>query len=161
MKPRSLLTLAAVMTAVALTAACLTEETPKSVAADDLGLSKTSVFSTPAPIVPVSTAKEPGENELVGAYFTGSPPLISHAIEDYLPIRIGENLCLDCHALPDEIGRKPAQGDPTPVPASHYTDLRRNPDEVTQEVTSARFLCTQCHAPQLDASPLVANTYRQ
>ena len=70
-------------------------------------------------------------------------------------------MCLECHDLPDQIGQEPAPGEPSPMPASHYTDLRRSPDEVTQEVIGARYVCTQCHAPQTNAQPLVANTYRQ
>jgi len=124
--------------------------TEKAVTDDELGLSKASVFSTPDPIVAGSTAKDPGENELLGAYFSGSPPVVS-----------GENSCLECHDLHEQIGEEVASGDPTPMPASHYTDLRRNPDEVTTKVIGARFVCTQCHVPQSDAAPLVANTYHQ
>lgn len=135
--------------------------TDESVDDAQLGLSKTSVFSTPDPIVATSTAGEPGENVTSDAYFSESPPLIPHQVEEYLPIRIGENLCLDCHDLPDQIGEPVAGGDPTPAPASHYTDLRRSPGEVTDTIIGARFSCMQCHAPQADAEPLVANTYRQ
>lgn len=135
--------------------------TDEAVTDDELGLSKASVFSTPDPIVAGSTAKEPGENEPLGAYFSESPSLISHDISDFVPIKIGENACLECHDLHDQIGEEVAPGDPTPMPASHYTDLRRDPDEVTTKVIGARFVCTQCHAPQSDAAPLVANTYRQ
>ena len=135
--------------------------TGEAVTDDELGLSKTSVFSTPDPIVAGSTAKEPGENETLGAYFSGSPPAIPHDISDLVPIKIGENSCVECHDLRDQIGEELASGDPTPMPVSHYTDLRRKPDEVTTKVIGARFVCTQCHVPQSDAAPLVANTYRQ
>ena len=133
------------------------------VAVDDstLGLSKTSVFSTPDPIVPKSEAKEPGENTTGDAYFPGSPPVIPHQIEDFLPIGLESNLCVDCHDLPDQIGREPEEGEPTPMPASHYTDLRRSPEKVGKNLIGARFVCTQCHAPQTDAEPLVINTYRK
>jgi len=132
-------------------------------AVDDskLGLSKTSVFSTPDPIVPKSEAKEPGENETQEAYFQGSPPVIPHQVEDFLPIQLESNLCIDCHDLPDQIGEVREQGRPTPIPASHYTDLRRNPEKVGKTLIGARFVCTQCHVPQADAEPLVINTYRQ
>ncbi len=124
-----------------------------------LGLSKTSVFDNPDPVLASTTAGEPGENQTVDAYFNEAPPMIPHLIEDFIPIRIGENMCMECHDLPDAIGQEPAEGDPTPIPASHYTDLRNDPGTVTDHVVGARFTCTQCHATQLDAEPLVANTY--
>jgi len=155
MKTRTLMSIVAAATLILVSVAC----EKKAVEDEKLGLSKTSVFATPDPIVAGTTAKAPGENETWEPYFSGSPPLISHDVTDSLPIRIGENLCLDCHGLPDEIGQEVEPGDPTPIPASHYTDLRRTPDKVTKNLIGARFTCTQCHAPQADAEPLVANTY--
>jgi cytochrome c-type protein NapB len=143
---------------ILLATACVPEQ---SVEDSQLGLSKDSVFSTPEPIVAVNEANEPGENATQEAYFSGSPPVVPHQVEDFLPIRVGENMCLECHDLPDQIGQEPEPGEPGSMPASHYTDLRRSPDEVTQQVIGARYDCTQCHAPQTNAQPLVANTYRQ
>ena len=133
------------------------EETQDSL----LGLSKTSVFDTPDPVLAEITAGEPGENETAAAYFNEAPPMIPHRIEDFIPIRIGENQCMECHDLKDMIGQELAAGDPTPIPASHYTDLRNDPGTVTDQVVGARFTCTQCHAPQTNAEPLVANSYTQ
>jgi cytochrome c-type protein NapB len=145
-----------VIAALALVgAAC---ESP-GVSDEELGLSKTSVFATPDPVLAASTAIEPGENETLEAYFEDAPPMIPHAIEDFLPLKVGENMCLECHELPDQMGQVAEAGEPTPLPASHYTDLRRDPETVTGGVIGARFVCTQCHAPQTDAAPLVANTY--
>jgi cytochrome c-type protein NapB len=141
-----------------LAVACATEQ---GVEDTTLGLSKDSVFSTPDPIVAVNEAGEPGENETLGAYFPGSPPVIPHQIEEFLPVRVDENLCVDCHDLPDLIGEEIEPGDPTPMPATHYTDLRRSPDEVAPSVIGARYDCTQCHATQTNAELLVINTYRQ
>ena len=159
MRSRILLSIAT-LTVLAFCVSCAGDET-KAVDDAELGLTKTSVFSTPDPVVAASLGKDPGENESLGAYFSGSPPMVSHQIADFLPIKLDENMCLDCHLLPDEIGTETEAGDPTPIPASHYTDLRRNPGEVTQELIGARFTCTQCHVPLTDATPLVANTYAQ
>lgn len=126
----------------------------------DLGLDKHSVFDTPDPIVAVDTAAEPGESQLLGKYFSEAPPLIPHQIKEFLPITIENNQCAECHDQPDMIGKKIDEGDPTPAPASHYTDLRRDPGKVTGKLIGARYVCTQCHAPQEDAKPLVENTYR-
>jgi len=50
-------------------------------------------------------------------------------------------------------------GEPTPLPASHYTDLRNAPGKVGDTVTGARWVCTSCHVPQTDAKPLVGNRF--
>ena len=118
-----------------------------------------SVFDIPNPIVPQSAAKEAGENEKLGSYFEGMPPMISHQVADYLPITAAENLCLDCHDLRDDIGGEIGADEPTPMPESHYTDLRRPGSEAAEKPVGARYTCTQCHAPQTDAEPLVASTY--
>jgi len=161
MKPRTLLSIFGLVVVAMLAQGCAGGEPAKALTDDELGLDKESVFATPDPIVASSTAKDPGENELLGAYFSESPPSISHDISEFLPIKIDDNMCMDCHDLLDEIGNEQAGGDPTPMPTSHYTDLRSNPGEVTANVIGARFVCTQCHATQVDAEPLVENTYRQ
>ena len=123
-------------------------------AVDDstLGLSKTSVFDTPDPLILTSTAQDPGENELLGAYFEGAPPLIPHVIEDFLPILIGENLCLECHGSGEEDVA-------SPIPTSHYDNLFSDSPASGQTVDGARYICTICHIPQSDLPPLVANTF--
>jgi len=130
---------------------CATTPDP---AVDDsaLGLSKTSVFDTPDPLILTSTAQDPGENELLGAYFEDAPSLIPHAIEDFLPILIGENLCLECHGSGEE--------DVTsPIPTSHYDNLFSDSPASGQTVDGSRYVCTICHIPQSDLQPLVANTF--
>jgi cytochrome c-type protein NapB len=127
---------------------------------DEIGISA-SVFDTPTPAMPAVLGLEPGENALVGGYFDEAPPLIPHLIEEYLPIVLVDNQCLDCHDAPDEIGAKRAADDPVPMPKSHYTDLRNNPGVMTDHVIGARYNCMQCHAIQKDAQPLVESTYQQ
>ncbi len=132
---------------------------------DAFGLSG-SVFDTPDPLVPAMSAGEPGDNQKLGSYSEGMPPLISHQTTDQLPITLKENLCLDCHHLPDEIGAKIGAEDATPVPESHYRDTRKPGDTVSLtdaalKVVGARYVCTQCHAAQTAAAPLVASTYQR
>lgn len=128
---------------------------------DSLGLEKSSVYSAPTPIRAGTQAKAPGQNPVTPGYFSEAPPTIPHRVEGFLPIKAGQNMCLGCHQKPDQIGQSARPGVPTPMPASHYTDLRRAPDKVTHKLIGARYICTQCHAPQTDAPPLVVNTYRQ
>jgi len=111
---------------------------------DSMGLSQGSVFDVPAP--KVYTTK-------------GAPPQIPHDITDFLPITAESNMCIACHNQPDNWGKPRAQGTPTPIPQSHYTDLRNAPGKVTDHLINARYTCNQCHVPQLDATPLVENTY--
>jgi len=129
------------------------------VADSELGLSKTSVFDVPNPVVAAEAGEAPGENPLAGGYFSESPPLIPHAIESLLPITVDNNMCIACHDAPDRIGTETAAGVPPPIPATHYTDLRKAPETVTATLIGARFFCDQCHVPQTDAEPLVTNSY--
>jgi cytochrome c-type protein NapB len=78
-------------------------------------------------------------------------------VYSFLPISIEENACLACH----ELGPAGAPDDPTPVPASHATDLRMAPDKVTDSVVGARWRCVACHVPQADAPPLVGSTFEK
>lgn len=119
----------------------------------NMGLSKTSVFDTPTP-KPFSYG---GASETLSVSFEGAPPQIPHAIDNYLPLTTNRNQCVGCHEQPEMTGSN-TKDSPTPIPKSHYTDPRRNPDKPAKQVSGSRFVCTQCHAPQADVSPLVENT---
>jgi nitrate reductase cytochrome c-type subunit len=121
---------------------------------EQVGLGQDSVFGTPTPAPVVPNVSDPGEQTPVPAAFDGSPPVIPHTVVDFVPITADNNMCVECHAL-DEAG----EGDPTPIPESHYTDMRNDPGKVTDEVVGARYRCTACHAPQTDAAPLVENRF--
>ena len=82
--------------------------------------------------------------------------MIPHTVVDFVPITADFNMCIECHALDDA-----GEGDPTPIPESHYMDLRNDPGTVTNEVVGARYRCVACHAPQTDAAPLVKNSFDQ
>ncbi len=148
----------AALVIAAVVALCVVAAAADEVKQESFGLAG-SVFDTPDPIVPHSSAGEAGENEKLGSYFEDMPPLISHQVADFLPITAAENLCLDCHDLPDDIGAEIGADEPTPMPESHYTDLRRPGSEAAEKPVGARYTCTQCHVPQTDAEPLVASTY--
>ena len=122
----------------------------------NLGLSRTSVFEVPAPPLYTEEASAPGEKALPKRTNREYPPVISHGITDFLPITRSSNLCLDCHAV---TGPK-KKGEVTPIPASHYLDLRRAPETKGTQVAGARFVCTACHVPRSDAPPAMGSTYR-
>jgi cytochrome c-type protein NapB len=132
---------------------------PAAVSDAEIGLEKSSVFADPDPIVAAAAGEQPGANEPSGGYFSGSPPVIPHTVDGMLPITAANNLCLTCHDAPDRIGAEKGAGVATAIPASHYTDMRRDPGTVTTKLVGARYTCTLCHSQQTDAAPLVRNTY--
>jgi cytochrome c-type protein NapB len=84
--------------------------------------------------------------------FTQQPPLISHAVDNY-PIRKNFNKCMDCHSW-DNYRRENA----TKVPQTHFQTA--DGQELTN-ISPRRYFCLQCHVPQVDAKPLIANTYQR
>jgi nitrate reductase (cytochrome), electron transfer subunit len=104
---------------------------------------------TPADVFDSADA---GESKLLGRAFENAPPLIPHSTDDWLPITLSENQCLDCH-LPENAADEGA----TPTPASHLYDIRRGKQLTT--LNPANYNCTQCHADQADVDILVENTF--
>jgi cytochrome c-type protein NapB len=122
----------------------------------DLGLSKTSVFEAPAPPAWKEDATAPGAKPLPARLSTEIPPVIPHAIGDFLPIKVEQNACVDCHLVD---GPKKA-GEPTPIPLSHLLDYRRAPEKKAERPVGARWVCTACHVTQTNAPPLVGSGFR-
>ena len=129
------------------------------IAADSMGLSKGSVFDVPAPKVYHYSEAQPGQSKVLPRAYLGAPPQIPHDIGDFLPITAQSNMCIACHAQPEQWGKKRAKGAPTPIPPSHYTDQRNAPGKITDHLIKARFNCNQCHVPQANAPVLVENTF--
>jgi cytochrome c-type protein NapB len=119
-----------------------------------LGLSRTSVFSAPAPAAVVPNTLDPGEAPRIPRAYPGAPPRIPHAIADFAHITREENPCLGCHDA-----AAAAQSGAVPIPASHYRDLRRAPKVARQQVAGARYVCVSCHVPITDAKPPVENRF--
>jgi len=79
------------------------------------------------------------------------PPTIPHKI-DKEQINLKVNTCMKCHSEKTFKKKKaPKVGD------SHYIDRG---GKVLKTVSTRRYFCNQCHAPQVDASPLVENTFQ-
>ena len=131
----------------------------KTFQADQMGLSKESVFNTPTPPVYHYGNGQPGTVKVLPRAYLNAPPQIPHDISAFLPITQQSNLCIICHNQREQWGKKSDQATPTPIPPSHYTDLRRDPGKVTDKLINARYNCNQCHVPQTDAQPLVENTF--
>lgn len=126
----------------------------KGIPDTSLGLSKTSVFDVPSPPAVAFNTSDPGERPVIPRIFDGSPPLIPHAIAEFLPITREDNQCIDCHQVEEK-----EEGGPTPIPPSHFVDLRNAPDTRRDTVAGARYVCVTCHIPQTQTTPLVENGF--
>ena len=83
--------------------------------------------------------------------FRTQPPMIPHSVAKH-QINLKTNRCLSCH---DRAVHAEQQ---TPaISRSHY--IRRDGTEGI-EISKTRYFCTQCHAPQMNAKPLIRNTFR-
>lgn len=83
--------------------------------------------------------------------FVQQPPLIPHSIKGY-NVTKEFNKCLDCHAW-----SRTAESGAAKVSQSHFRD--RNGKELSN-ISPARYFCQQCHVSQVEAEPLVDNTFK-
>jgi len=128
----------------------------KPVSDRDLGLSRTSVFEVPAPPLYQDEGSAPGEKPLPKRINRETPPVIPHGVSDSLPITRSSNPCMDCHVVP---GPK-KKGEATPIPGSHFVDLRHAPHAKGKQLAGSRYVCISCHVSRTDARLLVGSTYR-
>lgn len=96
--------------------------------------------------------KSPGSQKPLARTFSTQPPVIPHAIEGLDEVTLQNNPCLSCHGPENyKNARTPKVAD------SHFKD---RDGKILSEVSAARHQCTACHVPQVDAKPLVENTFR-
>lgn len=96
--------------------------------------------------------KRPGTQEPIARTFTTQPPVIPHAVENFNEINLEGNQCLDCHGAANyKKKHAPKVGD------SHFVNRE---GKKLEAASSARYNCVQCHVPQVDAPPLVENTFQ-
>jgi cytochrome c-type protein NapB len=153
---RTLIPLGLALLAVACAGTAKTGSTSQDspIADQRIGLSKASVFDTPAPGPVIDETSDPGERSAVTPAYGGSPPVIPHAVSDFVPITLDGNFCIDCHMV-----ERKAAGEPTPIPQSHFEDLRNAPGEIHDEIAGARYDCLACHVARTEATPLVENRF--
>jgi nitrate reductase (cytochrome), electron transfer subunit len=82
--------------------------------------------------------------------YSMQPPTIPHKIDGY-QVDLNVNACLGCHSR----GRAPVT-QAVAVSVSHYMDRDGN---FLAEISPRRYFCQQCHVPQEDLKPLVANRF--
>ena len=132
-----------------------TSDPPASISESALGLAKGSAFDVPTPPAVKGNESAPGELPVLSRPYVIAPPRIPHGIDDFVPITQKQNACLDCHGVKEK-----NTGEPTPIPASHYTDHRNGPERVGSQVAGARYICVSCHVVRTDAPNLVGNTFQ-
>ncbi|VAY86236.1 Nitrate reductase cytochrome c550-type subunit [hydrothermal vent metagenome] len=142
-----------------------------------LGLRKTDLYSEKEETHGDKTKygnKMAGTSKKINRAFQDAPPMIPHDVEGMLPIQINNNQCTSCH-MPEVASSMGA----TPLPKSHFIDFRpkhkiknntfvKTIDNMKNEVSikktdklqNSRFNCTQCHAPQSNATNAPANTFK-
>ena len=123
----------------------------------NMGIGEDNVFSDATPEAFAYSDVKAGKSEMIPLAYSTVPPLISHAIAEYLPITAEKNDCTDCHDRQDKIGKTEHRtGKKIPMPESHYGGFLGKGDK--EEVSGSRYTCTQCHVPQSGAKPLIENT---
>ena len=127
----------------------------QAISDDSLGLSKTSVYDDPSPIIVNFGAGDPGTNKRAVKSYHTAPPMITHTIVDMVPITRDSNLCKDCHVQPDLLKQKIVQGMPIPAPATHYVNVKKG------ELYMGRWNCVACHRPQAKVDVLVQSTFKK
>ena len=149
----------------------------------DVGLRNVSLYNEDYAVTPGTHYGKAvaGTSQVFERAFEDAPPMISHDTEGMLPITQGNNQCISCH-MPSVAKSMGA----TPVPQSHLTNLRpktaidprtgqivkegkavNNTSDVKKIVKRnlngrlyrGRFNCSQCHAPQAQVEPMVANSF--
>ncbi|OOZ36498.1 nitrate reductase cytochrome c-type subunit [Solemya velesiana gill symbiont] len=101
-----------------------------------------------------SMAPDKRKQEIVKGSFDRSykiqPPMIPHKI-DKDEINLKVNTCMKCHSAKTYKEKKaPKAGD------SHYVT---RDGKTLEKVSPRRYFCNQCYALQLNAAPLVDNTF--
>ena len=82
--------------------------------------------------------------------YSMQPPTIPHKIDGY-QVDMYANKCLSCHSRV-----RTAESQAPMVSVTHYQDRDGN---FLAEISPRRYFCGQCHVTQVDAKPLVENTF--
>jgi nitrate reductase cytochrome c-type subunit len=144
-----------ILLAAVITLAALVGCAAVAIEDSQVSLRKASVFGVVEP-VPFSFDGPGAAVTIEPLPGSGMPPMINHPVDEYLPLTLKSNECLDCHDKPRNIGKPVAAGKAPPAPASHYLmSVGAEP-----KLAGKQFNCMACHAPQADVSPLVVNRSR-
>lgn len=95
--------------------------------------------------------KKPGLQPTIARTFKEQPPLVPHAVDNFDEITVSDNQCLDCHSV-----QKHKEKNAPKIGDSHLAEAAAG---AVRPVTMDRYQCNSCHVPQVDARPLVENTF--
>lgn len=98
----------------------------------------------------VPEVKQRLDGESIDRNYVQQPPMIPHKVDEYR-ITMNNNKCMSCHSW-DNYKKNKA----TKIGKSHFEDRDGNEGST---LAARRYFCTQCHAPQVDAPPLVENEF--
>ena len=98
-----------------------------------------------------NTTRYAKDNEPIARDYVQQPPLIPHKIKNYR-INLKSNKCMSCHSWSNY-----RKANATKISQTHFESREKN---VLANVSARRYFCTQCHVPQVDAKPLVENTFQ-
>lgn len=97
----------------------------------------------------------PGVQKTIDRTFKEQPPLIPHAMNNFDEISLTENQCMDCHSAETyKTKNAPKLGD------SHMTIVDVPGGGMKKVMNMTRWVCNSCHVPQVDAKPLVDNSFQ-
>jgi len=94
--------------------------------------------------------KQVTQKDGFGRSYKQQPPMIPHTI-DKDKITLKTNTCMKCHSKATHKKEKSPM-----VGESHF--ISRDGKKL-EKLSSRRYFCNQCHAPQVDANPLVRNDF--
>lgn len=103
-----------------------------------------------APSKAPQTMKWQNDREPITRDYVQQPPLIPHKTKGY-KINKKFNKCLTCHSWSNY-----KEAGATKISQTHFSDRENN---VLANIAPRRYFCTQCHVPQVNAKPLVENTF--
>ncbi len=92
----------------------------------------------------------PPDHDPIPRAYVQQPPMIPHHTDGYR-ITLKYNKCLTCHSWGNY-----REANATKISQTHFKDRDGND---LANIAPRRYFCTQCHAPQVDAKPLIENTF--
>jgi len=91
------------------------------------------------------------DQEPINRDYLHQPPLIPHQVRDYR-INIQSNKCLSCHSW-----KNFRKAGATKISMTHF---ETRDGQQLSAVSPLRYFCTQCHATQANAKPLIDNDFK-
>jgi len=123
--------------------------TAPTIAAEVTSLRGSSDIESPSN--PIEVKKNINDKAPITREYVQQPPLIPHKIKGY-KINLKFNKCLTCHSWANY-----QKSGATKISQTHFSG---RDGEALSNVAPRRYFCTQCHVPQVDATPLVQNDFK-